>query len=241
MQCSVFLLIWDFGLFTLYDHNYFLRRYFFFFFFLGQSRGWWFNLLLLPGRRSNLALSKHCGLHNRCLVFLSCVSVYVCMSLLMHVCVCVCVVWMCECVLQATDVVLLVPLGFQRVYKYVNVQWENTRTVRFPSPHTPRGSVDLFITFCEGVSRFCSSFCFSTQMSFSFNIVFAVSLFNANSFSSFFDLSETLIRHAHIRTRCLTQSFLLVLVSTHCLFWNREQSANCRQPWPFTFHCRQHI
>lgn len=122
----------------------------FYFIFLGQSCGWWFNLLLLPGRRSNLALSKHCGLHNRCLVFLSCVSVYVCMSLLMHVCVCA---W-CECVLQATDVVLLVPLGFQRVYKYVNVQWENTRTVRFPLPHTPRGSVDLFITFCEGVSRF---------------------------------------------------------------------------------------
>jgi len=166
---SVFLLIWDFGLLTLCAHNYFPCRYFFF---LGQSRGRWFNLLLLPGRRSNLALGKHCGLHNRCLVFLLCVSVYVCMSLLMHAFVCVCGVWMCECVLQATDVVLL---GFQRVYKYVNAVGEHEDRALPLATHTLgiRGFVYHFLWRCE---LLCSSFCFSTQMSFSFNIVFTLSL-----------------------------------------------------------------
>lgn len=105
--------------------------------------------------------------------------------------------------------VLLVPLGFQRVYKYANVQWENMRTVRFLSPHTPRGSVDLFITFCEGVSCFVLLSVFPQKMSLSSTLslhspsptyIYMQTDFPLSLFFFFFNLSKPLITHAHIHT-----------------------------------------
>jgi len=179
--------------------------FFFFFFFLGQSRGWWFNLLLLPGRRSNLALSKHCGLHNRCLVFLSCV--YVCMSLLMHVCVCV--VWMCVCVNVCCRPLMWCFWCLWVFKRSINMLMCSGRTWGpCGSPRrTHPGDLWICLSLSVKVWSVCSSFCFSRKkchylqhclcalpLQRTCKLIFlSLSLF-------FFWFIKTLITHAHIHT-----------------------------------------